>query len=200
MRNKRFCLTVIALLVLALPGEARDTNAEKKYVCDGGMMLHTGFLSGNIEPLAYSASGMPFGVGGVLHYHSGGHFRIGAEGYVSTLKQMDNGSYIKYGWGGILGDFRWPVGRFAPYVGLTAGGGANTDLLMLEAPSSEWEQIGESYYRHKGFFFVDPFIGCDYALTQVIHLTLKVDFMAPVGTDLQMPLGPRIYLGILFFH
>jgi len=171
-----------------------------KHLFDGGMMLHTGFISGDIKPVGYCASGLPFGVGGALHYHVGEHFRIGGEGYVSTLKQMGNGSYIKYGWGGVLCDYRRSFGKFAPYAGLTTGGGANTDLLMLVSPSSEWGKVGESYFRHKGFFFIDPFIGCDYSLTDVIHLTVKTDFLTPVGKNLQMPIGPRLYFGILFFH
>jgi len=194
-----FCLTVIVEWMCALSIGARAQDV-KRNVFDGGMTIHTGFISGNIEPIGFSASGMPFGVGGILHYHISDHFRIGGEGHVSTLRQMGNGSYIRYGWGGILGDFRWTFGKFAPYAGLTIGGGANTDLIMFEPPSAEWGEIGKSYFRHKGFFFVDPFVGCDYALTKIIHLTLKMDFLIPVGNDLQMPVGPRMYFGILFYH
>ena len=44
--------------------------------------------------------GAPFGVGGAIRVHLGGHFRLGAEGYVSSLKQGVRGSQIKSGWGG----------------------------------------------------------------------------------------------------
>lgn len=45
---------------------------------------------------------MPFGIGGVIRVHLGDHWRVGSEGYVSTIKQANNGSYVKYGWGGLL--------------------------------------------------------------------------------------------------
>ena len=83
---------------------------------DGGMMVHTGYLKGNFQQLEHPVSGMPFGIGGVIRAHLGNHWRIGGEGYVSTLKQSGNGSYVKYGWGGLLGDFYWVIGRFVPYV------------------------------------------------------------------------------------
>lgn len=83
---------------------------------DGGMMLHTGFVKGEFPQLAHTVSGMPFGIGGVIRVHLGEHWRVGSEGYVSTLQQANNGSYVKYGWGGLLGDFYWQLGRFMPYV------------------------------------------------------------------------------------
>lgn len=54
------------------------------------------------------------GIGGVIRLHFGEHFRVGSEGYVSTLSQLDDGSYLKYGWGGILADFYSDFGRFQP--------------------------------------------------------------------------------------
>ena len=42
------------------------------------------------------------GIGGVIRLHFGENFRVGSEGYVSTLTQLDNGSYLKYGWGGTV--------------------------------------------------------------------------------------------------
>lgn len=194
-----FCCLIFDFLVpYSFPASAQETSKIHRF--DGGMMLHTGFLSGNIEPLSYFAAGMPFGVGGVLHYHIGNHFRIGGEGYVSTLRQLGNGSYVKYGWGGLAGDFNWTFGHFMPYVGLTIGGGANTDMIMKDSPTEDHRITGESFYRKKGFMMVDPFIGCDYILSENLHLTLKIDCLCPLGRDLHMPIGPRLYFGVIFFH
>lgn len=195
---KKFLLSI---LLISLPlGSLYSQSSKSEYLCDGGMMLHTGFLSGQIAPLGYKASGMPFGVGGVARYHLGEHWRVGAEGYVSTLHQMGNGSYIKYGWGGLLGDFHWAFDKVMPYIGLTLGGGATTDFLIMEGPQEEWGPVGEAYYHKQGFFAIDPFVGCDYILSTTVHLTLKVDFLSGLGKDLQMPRGPRIYFGIIFYH
>ncbi len=40
------------------------------------MMVHTGYLHGNIKALDYDAKGFTFGLGGVLRFHFGKHFRI----------------------------------------------------------------------------------------------------------------------------
>ena len=42
---------------------------------------------GNLDAVGYQAKGMPMGIGGVIRLHLGEHFRIGSEGYVSTLSQ-----------------------------------------------------------------------------------------------------------------
>jgi len=198
---KKATLLLSAVLIASLfPFEASAGDHKRNHIVDGGMMLHTGYLSGSIESLNYKASGMPFGVGGVLHVHLGEHFRIGGEGYVSTLKQMGNGSYIKYGWGGILGDFIWTFKHVMPYAGLTVGGGSNTDFLMMDSPNDDFRIDGEAYYRKRGFMLIAPYIGCDFILSHKIHLTAKMDFLSPIGKDLQIPLGPRLYFGIIFYH
>lgn len=108
----------IALLALCLLSVAAGAQ-EKKLLrgFDGGMMVHTGYLSGNLDAIGYHAKGAPMGIGGVIRLHLGDHFRIGSEGYVSTLSQRGNGSYLKYGWGGLLADCYMVLGRFQPYAG-----------------------------------------------------------------------------------
>lgn len=167
---------------------------------DGGMMLHTGFVKGDFPQLAHTVSGMPFGIGGVIRVHLGEHWRVGSEGYVSTLKQSDNGSYVKYGWGGILGDFYWQIGRFMPYVGLTIGGGVNTDLLMKGDPVPDWEPVDNTYFVKQAFLAIDPFVGCDYIVSDAFHLTLKADWLNCINGKYRIPSGPRLYLGFIFYH
>ena len=117
---KRLILMAICLLIFL------SVSAQEKKVLrgfDGGMMVHTGYLTGNLNAIDYTAKGAPMGIGGVIRLHLGDHFRIGSEGYVSTLSQRGNGSYLKYGWGGLLADYYTVIGRFQPYAGLTLGGG-----------------------------------------------------------------------------
>ncbi len=167
---------------------------------DGGMMIHTGYLSGRLEAIGYEAKGAPMGIGGVIHLHLGEHFRIGSEGYVSTLGQRGNGSYLKYGWGGLLADYYTVLGRFQPYAGLTLGGGAMTTLLMFEEPASAWSPIDGTRFHKQGFMSIDPFIGCDFIINGPMHMTLKVDCLCALSESKLLPHGPRVYIGFLFYH
>ena len=183
--------------------ESEESAQERKGIYqgfDGGMMLHTGYLQTNIAPLGnYCAEGVPFGIGGVARIHLGKHWRVGGEGYISTLSQLNNGSYIECGWGGVLADFYWIFGRFQPYVGLTIGGGALTHYLMFEEPASPWAPVGKTYFEEQSFMAIDPFVGCEFALTSVLHLNLKMDYLCAIGpAAATMPTGPRVYFGILF--
>ena len=82
---------VLSFLLIIIPFTQNQAQNRQRF--DGGMMVHTGYLHGDLTALNYKAEGMTFGLGGVLRYHLGNHFRLGGEGYVSTLKQMHNGSY-----------------------------------------------------------------------------------------------------------
>lgn len=195
---RKFAVTIICLLLaVALAG-----GQEKKILngFDGGMMLHAGYLKGNLDAIGYEADGMPMGIGGVIRMHLGNHFRLGGEGYLSTLNQRGNGSYLKYGWGGLLADVYTVWGKFQPYIGLTLGGGAMTALLMMENPSSAWEPIDGTIYHRQGFMAIDPFIGCDFIVSKPMHLTLKVDYLCALSNSKLLPHGPRVYFGFLFYH
>ena len=128
------------------------------------------------------------------------HFRIGSEGYVSTLSQRGNGSYLKYGWGGLLADCYSVLGRFQPYAGLTLGGGAMTTLLMFEEPASAWTPVDDTVFHKQGFMAINPFVGCDYIVAGPMHLTFKLDYLCAFSESKLIPHGPRVYIGFLFYH
>lgn len=169
---------------------------------DGGMMLHTGYLNGIVLPFEnHRAEGVPMGIGGALRVHMGDYLRVGFEGYTSSLPQLDNGSYVKCFWTGLLADCRWVRGRWMPYWGATVGGGKLTSFFMADGKSDDWEKEDEAIFNKQSFFAVDPFIGCDYIVSDSFHLTLKVDWLCGFGgDDFYMPAGPRLYLGFIFFH
>lgn len=192
-------IVIIAVVLLA----ALTASAQEKKLLngfDGGMMVHTGFLSGSLDAIGYDAKGAPLGIGGVIRLHIGEHFRVGSEGYVSTLNQRGNGSYLKYGWGGLLADFYTVLGRFQPYAGLTLGGGAMTTLLMFQEPDQAWAPIDGSRFHRQGFMAIDPFVGCDFIVSGPMHLTLKVDYLCALSESRLLPHGPRLYFGFLFYH
>lgn len=195
---KAFLIATIIGLVLLMPAHAQEKKLIQGF--DGGMMVHTGFLSGTIGPDEIPAKGAPFGIGGVIRLHLGDHFRVGSEGYVSTLSQRGNGSYVKYGWGGVLADIYSVYGSFQPYAGITLGGDAATTLLMDKFPSTAWAPIDGVLYHRQGFMALDPFIGCDYIVGKAMHLTLKADCLHCFSSGGLLPIGPRVYIGFLFYH
>ena len=174
-------------------------NAQSHTLFDGGMMVHTGYMHGMMKEIGYDAKGMNYGLGGVLRFHIGKHFRIGGEGYVSTLKQMKNGSYIRTGCGGLLADAYWQFGRWIPYLGVTVGGGKVSSLLMFDGTADDWEAEPEVVIHKDPFFFVAPNIGLEFAINESIHLTFRVDRLFPVS-KVDMPSGLRFYLGFIFAH
>lgn len=196
VRNRVFLLLLLTLIPFRVL--AQETRLVRGF--DGGMMLHSGFVKGEFPQLAHTASGMPFGIGGVIRIHLGDHWRIGSEGYMSTLQQSHNGSYVKYGWGGLLGDFYWQFGRFMPYAGLTIGGGVNTNLLMKGHSAIAWEPVDNTYFNKQSFLAIDPFIGCDYVVSDAFHLTLKADWLNCINRKYRIPSGPRLYVGFIFYH
>lgn len=174
-------------------------QSQERQLFDGGMMVHTGYLQGHYSALNYDAKGMTFGLGGVLRFHIGNHLRLGGEGYVSTLRQMKNGSYIRTSWGGFLVDGYWKFGRWQPYVGLTIGGGRSSSILLFDGSSEDWVPETDVVVHKEAFFCLDPNIGVEFALTPAVHLTFKTDWLIPLPTR-EMPSGARFYLGVVFAH
>lgn len=175
----------------------------------GGMMIHTGYvssrdftvtsLSGNMHE--FNASGAPFGLGGAARFMFGKHLRIGAEGYVSTLGYGENGSHAKTGWGGILADCAWDLGKIRLFAGGTAGGGSQANLTIISPLGDDYIAEELVSYRKYSFAALVPFIGMEYALNGRISLVAKVDWMLNLsGCQDDFVSGPRLYLGFMFGH
>lgn len=216
----RIILTIAALFAVLFTAEASDSakvsgqetagvqaSAKDQKVIkgfSGGMMLHTGYLSGCDNPYDFKPSGATFGIGGVAKLHLSEHFRAGFEGYFSTMglkKEVQSGSFNKMFWTGVLADCFWKIGRFYPYVGATVGGGMETAFYMFEGDKHDWLPEASAVYNKKPFFAVDPFVGVEYAVGEALRLTLKADWLLAVNKDgLNRPMGPRIYFGFIFAH
>ena len=186
----------------AAASEHHETKAIKGF--SGGMMVHTGYLSGGDNPFGYDATGATFGIGGVAKLHLSKHFRAGFEGYFSNMglhKGVSSGSFNKLFWTGALADCFWKVGKFYPYVGATVGGGMETAFYMFEGNKHDWLPEAAAVYNKKPFFAVDPFVGVEYAVGEALRLTLKADWLLAINKDgLNRPMGPRIYFGFIFAH
>lgn len=197
---------LLIFAIIALLGCGVATAQEDKAIkgFSGGMMIHSGYLTGCDNPFGYNMQGATFGIGGVARLHLTDHFRTGFEGYVSTLglkQDIAKGSHNKIFWTGLLTDWYWQMGKYYPYAGVTVGGGMETTYLMFEGSSNDWKVEDIAVFRKSGFVAVDPFIGCDIALSEAVRLTFKMDWLLAIRKDeLNRPYGPRLYVGFIFAH
>ena len=150
----------------------------------GGMMLHTGYLFGQdgnapktADGRSCSPQGATFGIGGALRVHLWKHLRTGFEGFVSTMPSAmtDCKDVLKNG----------------SYVRMGCGGVLADCCWRLP---KAWPYI-------QSFFYVTPYVGCDYCMTSKVHLTFRLDWMLAFHkNELRMPTGPRLYFGFMFCH
>lgn len=201
MKNKITSI-IILLLCCTVAGATAPEKVIKGF--SGGMMVHTGYLSGGDSPYDFNPKGPTFGIGGVARLHLTDHFRAGFEGYFSTMglrEEVKSGSHNKLFWTGALADWYWKLGKFYPYVGATVGGGMETAYYMFEGDRHDWLPEPLAVFHKEPFFSVDPFIGCDFAVGEALRLTLKADWLMAINSNgLNRPLGPRIYFGFIFAH
>ena len=186
----KIILSVFALLPLLAVAQPRF---------DGGMMVHSGYLSATLPVRSFEASGVPFGIGGTMRFHVGSHVRLGGEGFVSTLNLLENGSYVRIGWGGAVAEIRWRLGRWHPFFGCTLGRGSATTLLMFDGATDDWASEPDVVLHSESFMLADPHIGLEYALTERILLTSRISWLAPLKNS-DVPTGPRLFLGFVFAH
>jgi len=197
------CSFIIAFSQANAQDTANTTFNFRGY--SGGMTLHTGYLYGgitNIDAQEINIQGVPFGIGGAIRLHFGEHFRVGVEGYSSTLNYEGKGknkSYLSLGWGGLLIDCPWQINKFSIFLGGTVGGGGVKNVTVTNTPINSMEK--NAIYQKCSIVVIDPFIGVEYALTPKMSLIAKIDWIFNLSqkqTDLVM--GPRVYLGFSFFH
>lgn len=208
-------LLATALLMTGTAHAGTDGQEKKSPLAfsgySGGMMVHSGYVSSS--PVTFNrvdgspaatmkVSGMPLGIGGALKIHFGRHLRVGTEGYSSNLKYGRNGSYSHTGWGGILVDGVYPVGKWFPFAGITVGGGGVKNVTVLEKTTGDFIlDEGTTSFRKYAFMAIAPFIGTEYALTPRIHLVLKADWLIDATSrQSDFTAGPRLYIGFMFCH
>lgn len=181
---------------------ANDKKVIKGF--SGGMMVHSGFMSGSDNPFNYNAKGPTFGIGGVAKLHMTDHFRVGFDGYFSTMplkKGIADGSHNKVFWSGALCDWYWKIGKIYPYIGATVGGGMETSFYMFEGDKHDWIPETSVVLHKQPFFAIDPFAGIEYKVGEAMHLTLKADWLLAINSyGLNRPMGPRLYFGFIFAH
>lgn len=227
---RRLVTTIIVSILLLSPLSlmARNDSTRVYQGFSGGMLLHTGYLFGkdgrapsNAEGVLCSPAGATFGIGGTMRVHLWKLLRVGCEGFVSSMPSsttdcrdaLQRGSYIRSGWGGINMDACWrdlpPVAKTQlwPYIGASLGGGATHSFYLLEGSQYDWAEEQHSVIHKQSFLYVDPYIGFDVCVSRKMHLTFRIDWLLALNTRaqsaaevLQLPTGPRLYLGFMFCH
>ena len=173
----------------------------------GGMMLHLGYVQSGTFSFTNSVSqfsetmqlqGLTVGIGGQARVHFGKHLRVGTEGYFSEHKYK-NGSYASVGWGGILADCAWKIGKFTLFAGGTAGGGSQQNLTIFTEQKNDYIVDEITSYRNYGFMCIVPFVGLEFAMSKSIHIVFKTDYMVNVSNPQDdFVTGPRFYIGFTF--
>lgn len=231
---KLICYIVLAILPLCLCAQEQETftTGTKRKVFtgfSGGMMLHGGYLFADSPDKIFSNTGLGnadyvkglpkdgfcYGLGGALRTHLVNHFHLGAEGFMSTMPLMKTGSNVRIGWGGVLCDAYFTIGRVRPLIGLTIGGGAMRRLYVpKQDEGTDYAVTDDTYYNASyaktPFFFLDPYVGVEVGLNNHMALIFRVDYMLPFGSSnsqltddtrwsrFMSPSGVRLYVGIMF--
>lgn len=209
---------VILLLCLLLTNSVFAGESQSKVYqgFSGGMMVHASYLFGvnpevpkTPEGVLCSPQGGSFGLGGALRVHLWKHLRVGGEGFVSTMNSgatnmkqiLQEGSYIRTGWGGLIVDACWRKEKVWPYIGGSIGGGAMRSLYVLEGSQDDWVAEEVAWLHKTSFFYVNPYVGVDWCMTQKVHMTFRADWLLALNKgDLVMPTGPRLLIGFMFCH
>lgn len=197
----RKTLLMFVATVLSLSLSARDGLGYRGF--SGGMMLHSGWVSGgdiNIGGLNQSMRGLPTGIGGALKVRFGEHLRVGTEGYTSALSYGDYNSSLSVGWGGLLVDWIFEGDKLSPYFGATVGGGVVKNLTLSEKPADDFVAENNISFRKYGVLVITPFIGIERPLTERMDLNLKADCIVPLASAPDFPFGVRLYIGFMFKH
>lgn len=216
MKIRRGILIVLACLPGMMMAQERTAGRRDSVAVfqgfSGGVMVHTGYQFGThaeSPETGRTLHGATFGIGGAARVNLWKHLRLGGEGYVSTMPQWATnhrqlwqpGSYVRSGWGGILADACWRGEKIWPYIGGTIGGGAVHSLYLFEGNEDDWIEETHAMVHKQSFFYVDPYVGLDWCMTEKVHLTFRLDWMIAVHrAELVYPTGPRLYVGVMFCH
>ncbi len=214
MIKKIVSLTFVAVFSLAMAFAQQDSlqiNKEAKKSLyrgyTGGMMVHLGYgYGGTLTPTgsaqSFDVQGIQSGIGGRLVIALGDHFRVGSEGYVSTLNYGNHRS-AEIGWGGLTADYGWLLGKVRPHVGLSVGGGSYGNKCTINEPTND-NQAGEVVWHEYSVFLLTPYVGIEYQFTKKLALLVRADWItSPTANRNEFrdfSSGPRIHVGVMFSH
>ena len=176
----------------------------------GGMMLHVGYGRGNAYDVENGLGGviaheqmrgLSYGIGGTAKIHLGKHLRIGGEGYVSNLGYKKNDSFSSVGWGGLLVDCVWQLGKLAPFIGVTIGGGSVKNVTMQGEHGNDFVAEESVLFRKYPFMAIRPCVGLEYAISPKMRLLFSVDYLLNATSWAKDYVhGPKFFFGFIFYR
>ena len=86
------------------------------------------------------------------------------------------------------------------YFGATVGGGVVKNLTLSDEPADDFAPEDNLSFRKYGVPIVAPFVGTELPLTERMNLTVKADYLIPIGNAPDFPSGVRLYVGFMFKH
>lgn len=238
LRSVWYKIALIALLatmpMASWGNDVEKPQKEKKRVFSGfsgGMLVHLGYgFAHNPSELFRNGTlatenlknlpkdGVFLGIGGQMRIHLIDHFRVGGEGYVSTMPLKSVGQ-VRSGWGGVLADAYLNWGPVQPFIGLGLGGGSMRRTYVnenIEATVEGDETKYNASFTKTPFFYLDPKLGLEFGITPRINIIIQLDYVLPFSVKeqgiranieqmkdwkgLMTPTGPRLYVGFMFKH
>ena len=190
---------------------SQDTIVQKKWGYkgySGGMFVHIGYVqSGDFTIFDLQGNetkeeikGATFGLGGKVSIYLNHYFRIGGEGYFSSCIYGINKNNCRIGWGGLVFDVFYPIKKWAPFLGVTVGGGSAVNLIFIKKTQNNKNATPAVHYKIP-LCFVNPAVGVEFLASNRVSLLFKIDYMLNVyKPNNSYPHGPRFYLGVHFYH
>ncbi|MCL2435272.1 MAG: hypothetical protein FWD09_03915 [Lentimicrobiaceae bacterium] len=201
-------ITALFFTLIHLSAFSQDTIKWGYKGYSGGMFIHTGYVQSKsfmvydlqCNAIEQQIKGATFGIGGKMSIYLNRYFRVGGEGYFSTCKYGAYKNICRIGWGGLTFDVLYPVKKWAPFIGVTLGGGSATHLIFIEKPQNDQWAESVVYFRNP-LYIVNPVIGVEFFTSSRISLLFKMDYMLNIfKTDHPYPQGVRFYLGMHFYQ
>jgi hypothetical protein len=202
-------IAILLLLLIHFFLFSQDDKPQKKWGYkgySGGMFVHTGYVQSkqfavfdlNNNEIKQHIKGTTFGLGGKMNIYLNRYIRVGGEGYFSTCKYGTFKNSCRIGWGGFTFDVLYPVKKWAPFVGITFGGGSANHLIFISQPQNISKAVPIVYFSNP-LYIINPAIGVEFFSSSRISLIYKMDYMLNVyKTILSYPQGVRFYLGVHF--
>jgi len=190
---------------------SQNTTVDKKWGYkgySGGMFVHTGYVQSGVftvfdlqgNEIKEQIKGATFGLGGKMGIFLNQYFRVGAEGYFTSCRYGVKKNSCRIGWGGVTFDALYPVKKWAPFLGITVGGGSSTHVIFIEKTLNNKKATAVIHYKYP-LCIINPVIGVEFFASKRISILFKMDYMINVYKKTNFyPQGLRFYLGIHFYH
>ncbi|MDR2971393.1 MAG: hypothetical protein LBU83_05640 [Bacteroidales bacterium] len=204
-------ITILFLLFLFFLAFSQDDNLHKTWGYKGyagGMFIHVGYIQSNKfkvvdlqgNEIEQQIKGFTYGLGGKMSIWLNRFFKVGGEGYFSTCNYGVRKNSCRIGWGGIAFDLLYPIKKWAPFIGVTLGGGRANHLIFIEKQQNNTYAAPMVHFSYP-LCIINPAVGIEFLASNRISVLLKMDYMLNVYKKQNTyPHGMRLYLGVHFYQ